>query len=84
MALDMAARIDDVDLLLTDVIMPGMNGRELHRRLSARIPDLKVLYMSGYSENVIADQGMLYEGVHFIQKPFSVRALLEKIRQSLG
>ena len=84
MALEMAARIDDVDLLLTDVIMPGMNGRELHRRLAARIPDLKVLYMSGYSENVIANQGMLYEGVHFIQKPFSVHALLEKIRQSLG
>ncbi len=40
--------------------------------------------MSGYSENVIANQGMLYEGVHFIQKPFSVHALLEKIRQSLG
>jgi len=84
MALEIIDRIDDVALLLTDVIMPGMNGRELHRRLAARIPALKVLYMSGYSENVIANQGMLYEGVHFIQKPFSVRALLEKIRQSLG
>jgi signal transduction histidine kinase/HAMP domain-containing protein len=83
MAMAMAARISGVDLLLTDVIMPGMNGRELHRRLSADIPGLKVLYMSGYSENVIADQGMLYEGVEFIQKPFSVRALLQKVRQAL-
>jgi signal transduction histidine kinase len=83
MALAMAARISGVDLLLTDVIMPGMNGRELHRRLSAGIPGLKVLYMSGYSENVIADQGMLYEGVAFIQKPFSVRSLLQKVRQAL-
>ncbi len=83
-ALERAAQMPRIDLLLTDVVMPGMNGRELHRQLNARLPGLKVLYMSGYTENVIADQGMLYEGVHFIQKPFSVRALLQKVRQTLA
>lgn len=70
MALGLIGRIAPVDLLLTDVIMPQMNGRELHRQLASRIPGLKVLYMSGYTENVIADQGMLYAGVDFLQKPF--------------
>jgi len=74
----------DIALLLTDVVMPGMNGRQLHRRLTQAIAGLKVLYMSGYTENVIADQGVLYAGVDFIQKPFSVRALLHKVRQVLG
>ena len=83
-ALSLIDRIAPVDLLLTDVIMPQMNGRELHRQLSGRIPGLKVLYMSGYSENVIADQGMLYAGVDFLQKPFSVRSLLEKVQQVVG
>lgn len=83
-ALERAAQAAGIDLLLTDVVMPIMNGRELHRRLSSRIPGLKVVYMSGYTENVIADQGMLHEGVDFIQKPFSVRTLLQKVRQVLG
>ena len=84
MALERAAQVAGIDLLLTDVVMPKMNGRELHRRLSSRLPDLKVVYMSGYTENVIADQGMLHEGVDFIQKPFAVRTLLQKVRQVLG
>lgn len=83
-ALERAAHTSGIDLLLTDVILPKMNGRELHRRLAQRIPGLRVLYMSGYTENVIADQGMLHEGVAFIQKPFSVRNLLEKVRQALA
>jgi len=83
-ALERAAQAVGIDLLLTDVVMPKMNGRELHRRLSSRLPDLKVVYMSGYTENVIADQGMLHEGVDFIQKPFAVRTLLQKVRQVLG
>ncbi len=82
-ALAMFGQIEAVDLLLTDVVMPHMNGRELYRRLLQQVADLRVLYMSGYTENVIADQGMLFEGVNFLQKPFSVRALLTKVQQAL-
>jgi PAS domain S-box-containing protein len=55
-------------LLLTDVVMPEMNGRELANRLSARDPDMKLLFMSGYTADVIASQGILDKGMHFIQK----------------
>jgi PAS domain S-box-containing protein len=81
LALEHAGR---VDLLLTDVVMPEMNGRELAGRLQALYPDLKVLYMSGYTADVIAHRGVLETGVHFIQKPFAKRALAEKIREVLG
>jgi signal transduction histidine kinase len=84
LALELAPSAGTIDLLLTDVILPSMNGRQLHRRLAERLPGLKVVYMSGYTENVIADQGMLHEGVEFIQKPFSVRTLLDKIRHVLS
>ncbi|MHB8789449.1 MAG: hybrid sensor histidine kinase/response regulator [Desulfobulbaceae bacterium] len=80
LALEHAGR---VDLLLTDVVMPEMNGRELAGRLQALYPDLKVLYMSGYTADVIAHRGVLETGVHFIQKPFAKRALAEKIREVL-
>ena len=70
-------------LLLTDVIMPGMNGKELYDQISARLPGLRVLYMSGYAEDVIAHQGVLEEGVQFIQKPFSVQSLATKVRAVL-
>ncbi|MHB8789448.1 MAG: PAS domain S-box protein [Desulfobulbaceae bacterium] len=72
-----------IDLLLTDVVMPEMNGRELAGRLQALYPDLKVLYMSGYTADVIAHRGVLETGVHFIQKPFAKRALAEIIREVL-
>lgn len=72
-----------IDLLLTDVIMPVLNGKELHDRLREIIPDLKVLYMSGYTEDIIAHQGAIKEGTHFIQKPFSIETLSLKIRQAL-
>ncbi|MGD9947721.1 MAG: ATP-binding protein [Desulfobulbus sp.] len=84
LALVMFNQIEPVDLLVTDVVMPRMNGRELHRLLSQQMPGLRVLYMSGYTENVIADQGLLYEGVDFLQKPFSIRTLLVKVQQALG
>ena len=71
-------------LLLTDVVMPEMNGRELYRRLAALRPDLKVLYMSGYTDNVILHHGILETGINFIQKPFSVQGLANKIRTILN
>jgi len=70
-------------LLLTDVVMPDMNGRQLFDRVSERYPDLKVLYMSGYAENVIARRGVMDPGVHFIQKPFSVKVMAARIREAL-
>ncbi|NVN92000.1 MAG: response regulator [Desulfuromonadales bacterium] len=72
-----------IDLLLTDVVMPGMNGRELYELLSRIRPDLKVLFMSGYTSNVIGHHGVLDEGVAFIQKPFTMYLLSEKMRQVL-
>ena len=72
-----------VDLLLTDVVMPDMNGKQLYEKSLRFNPDIKVLYMSGYSNNVIAHRGILDSGIHFIQKPFSNRSLLEKIREVL-
>jgi PAS domain S-box-containing protein len=73
----------DILLLITDVIMPVINGRELAERLTALKPGLKCLFMSGYPADVVAHSGVLDEGLHFIQKPFSIRALAEKIRDIL-
>ncbi|MCB0222711.1 MAG: response regulator [Anaerolineae bacterium] len=73
-----------IDLLLTDVIMPHMNGRALYRQLAMVRPGLKVLYMSGYTDDVIAFQGVLDPGVAFLQKPFAIRDLLQKVRGVLG
>lgn len=75
---------DKIHLLLTDVIMPKMNGRELYQRLSAMYPEIKVLYMSGYTDNVVVSHGILYEGVNFVQKPFTVATLMKKIKKVLN
>ena len=72
-----------VNLLLTDVVMPETNGRELADRLKGANPALKCLYMSGYTADVIAHHGVLEEGVIFIQKPFSMRELAFKVRETL-
>jgi DNA-binding NtrC family response regulator len=75
---------DRIDLLLTDVVMPEMNGRELAKNISALRPEIKCLFMSGYMDGVIAELGMLKEDTHFIQKPFSVQTLAAKVREALG
>ena len=72
-----------IHLLLTDVIMPGMNGRELAERISSARPELKVLYMSGYTENAIGHNGLLEAGLHLLQKPFTLLALKAKVREVL-
>ncbi|MDP8223827.1 MAG: PAS domain S-box protein [Candidatus Lernaella stagnicola] len=74
---------DGLDLLLTDVIMPGMNGKELYERITEFRPDLRVLFMSGYTAEVIARHGVLEEGVAFIEKPFNVDDLAKKVREVL-
>ena len=72
-----------IDLLITDVIMPGMNGKELAARLVALHPELKILFMSGYTADVIAQHGVLDEGVGFLQKPFSIKELSDRVRAAL-
>jgi len=71
------------DLLITDVVMPHMSGTELAKRLRTIQPDLKVLYMSGYTDNAIVHHGLLDPGTPFIQKPFSIRDLSAKIQEAL-
>ena len=75
--------VGEIHLLLTDVIMPEMNGRELAKKLLSLYPGLKRLFMSGYTADVIAHHGVLDEGVQFIQKPFSFDALAAKVRETL-
>ncbi len=83
-ALDMGASLKgEIQILITDVVMPEMTGVEVAQKLAELIPDLKCLYMSGYTENTIAHHGVLDEGVHFIHKPFGMRELSAKIRQTL-
>jgi two-component system cell cycle sensor histidine kinase/response regulator CckA len=75
---------EQIDLVLTDVVMPHVNGRELADRLLALQPGLKVLFMSGYADNVIEHHGVLEAGGQFIQKPFTPEELARKIRTLLG
>ena len=72
-----------IDLLLTDVIMPGMNGRELAARVTNLLPDVRVLYMSGYTENAVGQDGTLDAGINLLQKPFSLPALKDRVRELL-
>ncbi|MCK4516122.1 MAG: response regulator, partial [Spirochaetaceae bacterium] len=73
----------EIHLLITDVIMPGMNGRDLARSLLSLYPDLKQLFMSGYTANVIAHRGVIDDDVNFIQKPFTIQNLAAKVRETL-
>jgi two-component system, cell cycle sensor histidine kinase and response regulator CckA len=74
---------DTIHLLLTDVIMPGMNGRQLAEQLIIKRPDMKIIFMSGYTSDIIARHGVLEKDVHFIQKPFNKPDMAKMIRQAL-
>ena len=78
-----AACPEPIDLVFTDVIVPRLNGREIFRRVQRVHPDCRVLYMSGYTDNVVGTQGMLEEGINFLQKPFTAEDLLAKVEQAL-
>jgi PAS domain S-box-containing protein len=83
-ALEVAARYGGTfDLLLTDVVMPGMNGRVLAEHLLPREPGMKVLYMSGYTDSFIAGHGVLEQGTHLLHKPFTEEVLIGKAREVL-
>jgi len=72
-----------IELLLTDVIMPGMNGRELAAHITEFLPEIRVLYMSGYTENAVGQDGMLDAGINLLQKPFSLPVLKDRVREVL-
>jgi len=72
-----------IDLLLTDIVMPRLDGRELANQMVSLRPDLKVLYMSGYTDDIIVHRGVLTQGAVLVQKPFTKRTLLQKVRETL-
>ncbi|MCF8077419.1 MAG: PAS domain S-box protein [Desulfotignum sp.] len=83
-AIDLAnTHAGNIHLLMTDVVMPEMNGRDLAGQITDLYPDIRLLFMSGYTANVIAHQGVLDDGVAFIQKPFSMADMTEKVRELL-
>jgi DNA-binding NtrC family response regulator len=73
-----------IHLLLTDIVMPEMGGRDLADRLTPQRPDMKVLYMSGYAEDAIVVNHVLQPGFSFLQKPFAPEVLASKVRETLG
>ncbi len=73
-----------IDLLLTDVILSGVDGRSIFQQLAERYPRLKVIFMSGYADDVVADRGVVEAGFPFLQKPFSIVSLSQKVREVLG
>ncbi len=78
-----AAHAEEIDLLLADVVMPGRRGPELYRQLLRKRPRLRALFMSGYADHGIVENGLLRQARHFIQKPFNAAELAQKVRQAL-
>ncbi len=76
-------RKERIDLLVTDVVMPQMSGKELAEKIKKWHPEVKVLYMSGYTDNAIVHHGVLEPGIDFMQKPFTVQGLTKKVREVL-
>jgi CheY-like chemotaxis protein len=76
-------RKEPIHMILTDVVMPGMSGRQLADQLLPLHPKMKVLYMSGYTDNAIFHHGVLEEGINYIQKPFTIDGLARKVREVL-
>jgi len=81
-AISLCETRDVIDLVITDVVMPTMSGNELRNRLNDIRPDIAVLFMSGYPADAIAHHGVLEKGVHFLQKPFSLKDLARKVREA--
>lgn len=77
----LALRSNEIEVLLTDVVMPKMSGKELAERVRDERPEIKVAYMSGYAESVITEQGMLQPGENHLRKPFTAQELLAMLAQ---
>jgi len=83
-ALSAASHQGHIDLLITDVVMPKMSGRELSQTLGSLRPDLKTIHMSGYTDDAVLRHGIYEQGATFLQKPFSLGTLARKVRDTLG
>ena len=79
-----ADHVGKIDLVITDVVMPGMGGREMVKQLIEKRPGTKVLYLSGYTEDAIVSDGSIEQGTAFLQKPFTLQNLSRKVREVLG
>jgi len=79
-----AKHVGKIDMVITDVVMPGMGGRELVKRIAVTRPETKVLYLSGYTEDAIVNEGTIEGGTAFLQKPFTLQNLSRKVREVLG
>jgi DNA-binding NtrC family response regulator len=74
---------DKIQLLITDVVMPEMSGKDLSAQIKVLSPEIKILFMSGYTSDIIAHRGILEKDIHFIQKPFSIKDLSARVREAL-